>query len=348
MAKVRLLPRKRRHRWTGSALWGSVSEGAFFVFTLVVGTASLAIVLTSRVASIPWLSILTAGVGMWLAAFVMSCLICIGAGGLIWTVVRMRTSAERRSAVVRRAAERTLGRAELPPSGDFPGVPKRDSFQESPGVRLAYRLPGQSQSSVWSLASAAILSMLWVGLTSVLGVIVIQSLLARTPNWLLCVGAIAAGYPAVRSIRYFLARMRDTVRIGQTIVEVSDLPLFPGETYEVFFAQAGNTRLRDLELALVCDEMAIFRDGTSERVERRRVTRQPVISCGTVKALPGAPISRSGQVAVDRSAVHSFHSPSNGIEWKFVLHGTLQNHGKFEREFPVVVYPACVARPLSG
>jgi hypothetical protein len=324
-----------------------VSEGAFFVFVLVVGTASLAIVLTSRAVSIEWLSLLTAGVGLWLASFVMTTLICIGTGGLVWTVVRTRTSAERRSAVVRRAKERARRRPNLPPSAEFPGIPKRDLFQELPGTQLPYRLPTKGPS-VWRLTSAAMLCLLWVGLTSALAVVVIHSGTRQSPNWLLLLGGIASGYAAFRAVRYFLATLRDTVRIGETILEVSDLPLFPGETYTVFFAQAGNVRFRELELSLVCDEKAIFRDGTSERIERRQVQSQPILTCGTVEVQPGTPISRMLQVAIDEAAVHSFHSPSNGIEWKFVLKGTMRNRGKFEREFPVVVYPACVARPLNG
>lgn len=344
MAKLRLLPRKRRHRWTGSALWGSVSEGAFFLFTLLLGTASLAIVLTSRAVSIEWLSLLTAGVGLWLAAFIMTTLICIGTGGLIWTVVRTRTSAERRSAVVRRAAERARRPSYLPPATDFPGIPKRELFQELPGTNLPYRLPTKSPS-VWRLTSAGFLCLLWVGLTSVLAVVVIHSGARQAPNWLLLLGGLASGYAALRAVRYFLATLRDTVRLGETILEVSDLPLFPGESFSLFFAQAGNVRLRELELSLVCDEKAIFRDGTSERIERRQVRTQPILNCGSVEAHPGTPIARTLQVAIDAAAMHSFQSPSNGIEWKFVLKGTMRNQGKFEREFPVVVYPACKVQP---
>lgn len=346
MARIRLLPRKRGHRWTGSGLWGSVSEGAFFVFMLVLGTASLALVISSRVLGIPWLAPLTVGLGMWLATFVMATIIGIGMGGLVWTVIRTRTSVERRSAVVRDAGRRRHG-GSLPTAADFPGIPRRDLLQESPGVHLAFRLPGKMQP-IWSLVAGISLCLLWVGLAAVLTSFLLSRWSQGSPGLVWGLALLASVYASIRAIRFFMELLRDTLRVGQSLVEVSDLPLFPGEAYDVFFSQAGRMRLKNLELALVCDEQAIFRDGTSERVERRRVVTQPVHSQGPVRIRPGTPFRRSGMIALDPRVMHSFQSPSNRIEWKLVIHGSFEDQGEFEREFPVVIYPACASLRYPG
>ena len=49
-----------------------------------------------------------------------------------------------------------------------------------------------------------------------------------------------------------------------------DHPLLPGGEYEVFVSQAGRGRLGGLDLDLVCEEEAIYQQGTNTRAETRR------------------------------------------------------------------------------
>ena len=79
-----------------------------------------------------------------------------------------------------------------------------------------------------------------------------------------------------------------TAGVGPTLVEISDHPLLPGGEYEVFVSQAGRGRLGGLDLDLVCEEEAIYQQGTNTRAETREVFRQGVLRCDG-SASPEAP-----------------------------------------------------------
>ena len=75
---------------------------------------------------------------------------------------------------------------------------------------------------------------------------------------------VAAG---IALLVYALRQMWFTTEAGATRVEISAHPLHPGETYELFFSQTGLAKMAWLEMALVCEEVATFRQGTNTRPE---------------------------------------------------------------------------------
>ena len=68
----------------------------------------------------------------------------------------------------------------------------------------------------------------------VLSAVALNRLSTGSAGILYCWHCLPSWYAAYRAIRYFLELLRDTLRIGQSLVEISDLPLFPGERYQVF------------------------------------------------------------------------------------------------------------------
>ncbi|MFO0884266.1 MAG: hypothetical protein U0894_08770 [Pirellulales bacterium] len=65
----------------------------------------------------------------------------MGGVGLVWTVLRLGISAERRSALTREASSMDLFHAVVPLAEKFPTLPPHDGLTNSPGIELAYRLP---------------------------------------------------------------------------------------------------------------------------------------------------------------------------------------------------------------
>ena len=152
MGRVRLLLKKRGNRWTGSGFLGSVGEGLIFASLILAGGGALIIWLASRLVPIPGLSELSYGSGTAFAlVIVLASLLLIGLGGLGWTVFRLGTSQERRSAMATACAcswhrHRRLFRRH----SEYPTIPRNEHLLSQPGSVLAIRLPLRDQPT-WSL-----------------------------------------------------------------------------------------------------------------------------------------------------------------------------------------------------
>ena len=92
-------------------------------------------------------------------------------------------------------------------------------------------------------------------------------------NPLLGLGAIAVGG---WSIRHFVRQMVLHTGVGPTIVEISNHPLFPGQSYQLYFSQSGRLKVRRLEVFLVNEEEATYHQGTDIRSESCVVHEQLV------------------------------------------------------------------------
>jgi hypothetical protein len=278
------------------------------------------------------------GVGRWLGILVMASFVIIGGGGLIWAVLRIGTSAERRGALARQASEIDLVQDAAPRPKHLPAIPSYEGLTNSPGVELAYRLP-PSQSPGWRLMATTIFAWSWLAVGGVLGVWAISSHVAGRPEWFLTVFLLPFLAVGVWSIRYWLRQIWIDTGMGLTTVEISDCPLVPGREYQVVLAQQGHIRVKSLELWLVCEEEATYRQGTDIRTEVRRVVEERLSSHRDFQIEPALPFQTEVAVAIPATAMHSFHSPHNSVSWKLVVRGEVAHWPKFERGFPIVVYP---------
>jgi hypothetical protein len=66
--------------------------------------------------------------------------------------------------------------------------------------------------------------------------------------------------------------------IGTTLLEVSHHPFYPGGQYELFVAQTGRLDVRWLQVQLVCEEQAVYQQGTDTRRATARVYRDILYS----------------------------------------------------------------------
>jgi len=333
----RIVEKKRGQRRTGSNLVGSLGEAIFCGSLFLLGTLLLSVLVGTYLAQ-PTPEQFAIGVGGWLLILVTSSSVVLGGGGLIWTVLRVGTSAERRSAIASQAADMDLVQQTVPRPRNYPTVPPFDGLSNSPGVELAYRLP-PAQTPLWRLLAMAIFTMLWNIVVCPLTVSLVGGHIAGRHDWLMTALLVPFWAVSFWSIREFLRLFVLHTGLGTTTVEISDMPLAPGREYPVSIAQHGHVTMKSLQVALVCEEEATYHQGTDIRTEVREVYRQPCFERRDFHIEPAAPFADTCTVAVPAAAMHSFHSQHNVIRWKLVVCGEVESWPAFERGFPLVVYP---------
>ena len=275
----------------------------------------------------------------WLALVIPIALVAYGGGGLALLLWKSVTSAERRAAVAQRAADWDIPtgsrRAEGP---TFPTVPPIDAVIDSPGVRLAHRLPIDAASG-WVSATMAVVCLAWNTLVAMFVVEVIRSHVAHQPNWLLTwlmvPFVMAGGWTLFALGRQLLM----TSVVGTTRMEISQHPLYPGGRYEGFVSQTGRLHVRWLQVQLVCEEQAVYQQGTDTRRAKARVHRDILFSERKFDIVYGQALETPFSLVVPTTAMHSFVTNHNAVQWSIVVRGRLARWGDLERRFPVYVYP---------
>lgn len=343
--RFRWWPKKRGARRTGSRLLGSLGEAFFFGLLFLLGAVALASLLAAQFGG-PQAEMLRMGFGFgfWVLVLVLGSFLLIGGAGFVFTVLRVGTSLERRSAFATRAANLDLISETLIQPRDFPFLPSDHDLVNSPGIKLSFRLP-TNQSPGWQLSAAAVFCLLWSGLAAALFVVAVNRHLAGRPDWLLTAIVLPFLGVAGWSIRFFFRQMSALTVLGPTIVEIGKHPLRPGQTCDAYFSQSGHVTLARLSLCLVCEEEATYQQGTDIRVERRRVAEQTLFEESDVALEAGRPFEKPLTFVIPVSAMHSFHSPHNRVLWKLVVNARPESRPAFERSFPLVVYPPAPPTP---
>ena len=91
--------------------------------------------------------------------------------------------------------------------------------------------------------------------------------------WRIFVPLVLIGLGA---IAIFVRQLLIATGIGPTLLEISDHPLQPGGRYRLFLSQSGRLSINALRLSLVCEETAIYRQGTNTRTETDEVCRHEI------------------------------------------------------------------------
>ncbi|MEW4560925.1 DUF3592 domain-containing protein [Bremerella sp. JC770] len=276
--------------------------------------------------------------GLWVIFLVLISFIVIGGIGLIYTLLLMGTSVERRSAIASKAKTLELLR-EAMPATTYPSIPNDANLTNSPGVRLAFRLPIEVSPGWWLLATL-IFSLLWSGMAGVFFIAALGNHLAGKPDWMLTIISLPTIAIALAAISQFLREVTAHTRVGPTGLEISNHPLYPGKEYRVFVTQAGKMKVRQLQILLVCEEAATFLQGTDVRSETKRVVEEEVAAAKAFEIKPGLPFEADYQLKVPEGCMHSFKSDHNAIHWKLVVQINADHGTRLNRSFPIVVYPA--------
>lgn len=276
---------------------------------------------------------------LWLWLLAPGAILAIGGGGLTWTLLHWRTSVERRAALVQKAAQFDPFEQPAGTAPRLPTIPSVEPMTNSPGTHLAFRLPVSALAG-WRTWGAAAVCGLCDVVAVLFVVLAVRQHMAGTPDWLLDIFALGAVVAGVWSTTHLLKRLLLTTGIGPTLVEVSGHPFYPGETYDVFVAQTGRLQLRRLTVAITCHERASYQQGTDVRTERQLVYQAPLAEVGEAAVDANQPLEVLCQVRLPGALVPSFQSQHNAIEWNLVVCGDAVGWPAYEREFPIVVYPA--------
>lgn len=334
MARLfRFLEKKRGTRRTGSNLAGSVGEALFFglLFLLGVGALSAIIGLHDPAAY-------AFGLGRWLMIMVAGSFVLMGGAGLLWTVMRIGISVERRSVMAQTATEIDALSEVMPARPEYPTLPELDGLKNSPGVELSFRLP-QAESPGWRLLAATLFALGWNAVACVLTVWALRGYLAGQGDWRLALVLVPflsiGGWSIYQLLRLIVVHSG----MGPTTVEVSDLPCYAGKEYRIAVWQQGHIRVFKLEVCLICEEEATYHQGTDCRTEAREVFRRVVFEQSDFLIEPAKPFQCSFLIDIPRDAMHSFHSAHNSVHWRLVVRGSAEGWPEFRRSFPLVVYP---------
>ena len=268
-------------------------------------------------------------------------LIVIGGGGLVLAVTRWGKSAEHLAAATQLADRLDLLDEITTASKDFPNVPRDENLTNSPGTRLKYRLPINTTQG-WQMAMAVIVAVVWNAI--VLGFVVLAvSRAVHGPERYLDVPLVLFILPflgiGIWFVYYLFRQALIATGVGPTQLEISDHPLFPGRHYDLFLTHGGRLTMDYIDVEMVCEEQATFRQGTDTRSESRDVFRQQIFRRERIDIPNGMAFEQQCRIEVPQSAMHSFHADHNVVMWKFVIRGQTPGWPAFERVFPIIVYP---------
>jgi hypothetical protein len=100
-----------------------------------------------------------------------------------------------------------------------------------------------------------------------------------------------------------------------------------------------------MQVQLVCEEQAIYQQGTDTRRATSRVYRTILFSQRKFEIRPQQAFEATFDLTLPSTAMHSFISQHNGVIWTIVVRGRMARWGDFERRFPVYMYPLRIAQP---
>ena len=272
----------------------------------------------------------------WILLAVPATFVLIGGGGFIYRLLHWGKSAERRAAG--NVATDFLERRGRAPS-EFPNVPAGADMTNSPGTRLKFRLP-ISTSATWAVISIGLFCLIWNGFVLLFFYFVTGGFFGGgAVEWVPFLILIPFLLVGLLLIGYFIRQLLITTGVGQTFVEISDHPLFPGERYDLLVSQAGRLQMNSLAVLLVCEESATYQQGTNTRTETRRVFAEELFRRENFAIHRGLPLEERFQMDIPAGMMHSFKSEHNEVAWKVAVKGDVARWPDYERSFPVVVYP---------
>ncbi len=271
-----------------------------------------------------------------LALVIPFSLLFIGIGIAVHALTVPRPGSKEKTALLTSSRTREVGRA---PIGEFPYIPAVDDITDSPGIRLAYRLP-MIDSPAWTLCVLALVTLAWwVGCVSCLTVVAC-SLLQTVADWIMLGYLLPFLAVGIWLLAHTLIQFRNETAVGPTLVEVENFPIYPGKPVRVFLSQGGELPLHWLNVVLVCEEEVVFTHGTNTRREKQRVYQRLIFGEERLDIAADRAFEVEFPLEIPSDAMHSFISSRNQINWRLLVQGKLERFPMFERSFPVIVYPA--------
>ena len=341
--------KKRGERSLGNTFTGVAGEAAFYASLFMIGVFGLSLILINRFAphrvpsgadAIP-----RSDLSFWIFGTLSIAAIMTGGLSLLFRLIRVGASSERRSALANRAGSIEVIGSTPEVSPRLPSVPRGSWLTDSPGERLRYRLAAEANDG--GVLGPATLALLWNTVWFVLLAVAVSGFWNREARPILTGLLIPFGGIGWWSFKFFLRQLRQQVGVGSTIVEISDHPLIPGAGYQLYVSQTGRMKLKRLTVELICEEETFYRQGTDVRVEHHEAFSQLLWKGRDVVVDPQGPWEQQLVLDLPPDVMHSFVGTHNAIEWKIVVKGKSQPWPSFCRSFRVVVHPPELAPKAS-
>ena len=263
-------------------------------------------------------------------------LIGIGSAGLLYAWIHWGRSTEHRA--LRSAQAARLPLIDEPGQlNRFPCVPSHQSYTDSAGTTLSYRLP--SEPAAWSVLGLSMTTLVFLGTTLVFITMSVNGFRSGQPDWFITLLSALCLAGTVALAITTLRRCLISTGVGLTLIEINQHPLYPGEEFELFVSQPGSMTLNRLRLLLTCDEEARYQQGTHLNIAGQRVFESELLSREGLTIQPGTPFEARLKLPIPASAMHSFECDHNKIQWRIVVDGDVANHPAFQRAFPLIVHP---------
>jgi hypothetical protein len=330
--------KKKSHRQTGSRFWGGVGEVIFFA-----SLALLSLILLAAISTIQGQALSQGRPGFhwwvfalqWIALGFSLVTGCYRVAYIFWT---FGASAERRSEMLRRGKQIKVISDTLPRRHNFPGVPDDGHITNSPGTKLRFRLPIVQKPSHSLLVGFAVWVVLVIAATSLV-VSVWDSLSASRLDFLVISLSLIFLVVAAWSTYHLLTQVLREMALGVTLIEVSDHPLIPGKSYEIYISQHGRLMIKSLQISVICSEEATFQQGTDVRRECLTVRNISVCQESNIEVDPDHPFEKFEKLVIPEDSMHSFQSRSNAISWSLYAKALVDGWPEVERQFRIVVFP---------
>ncbi len=276
----------------------------------------------------------------WFFLALSCCLAVLGTVGLARSLRQDYLSDERR--VAQRTSKNVSPLQWLGESvkrSKCPTVPDIKAISESPGTHLALRLPTDSQP-LFPLIGLTLFGLAW---NIVAWSVMVHSFFNPVEHWSDHVFGIIlrAVFCGVGIILFAAVIHQVLLAFGfrPTVLEISDHPIYPGRRYRMLLLQSGVIRFQELTIAVVCEEIARFHQGTDTITSRKEVFRQTLFSRTDFETTADAPLEQEFFLQLPLGAMHSFRQENNEILWKIDVFAKLVGWNEIRRECPIVVDP---------
>ena len=230
----------------------------------------------------------------------------------------------------------------------FPTIPDPESINDSPGTYLAYRLP-TSQISVIRVIGSIVLCTFWNVIAWVVLFSVFLANADTPPSIMSRIFAVLFFLLGLGMIVWVINLVIIAFGVGATLLELSDHPIVPGRSYRLHLMQLGAFRIRKYTVAIVCEEVARFRQGTDTVTTRREVFRKELFHKTDFETLRDTPLVSDMQFLLPFGVMHSFVTEHNEVCWKIAVNADIANWPDLKRDCPIIVRPPqIVASPYMA
>ena len=198
-------------------------------------------------------------------------------------------------------------------------------------MRLAHRLPIDA-STGWVSFTMAAVCLAWLVAMFVVQVFNLHR--EGQPNWLLTWLMVPFVLAGVWTLIALGRQVLLNIAVGTTRVEVSQHPFYPGGTFHGFVSQTGRLHVRWLQVQLVCEEQAIYQQGTDTRRASSRCSSRHAVQPAQVRDSTAASVRSRVRYHDTRVGDALVRIAAQRGSWTLIVRGRMSAGATSNAAFP--------------